>query len=605
MMEIKAYRMIKANYLVISALVACVFALYWRAFGADYVWDDLMYLGGFSHYQGIEGIVRAVSEPFFLYPEYYRPLVMLSFAISKEPMLQHGLNVALHAVNAVLVFQCARALMPSDAVSSSVGRWVPACAALLFVVHPLAVEAVAWVSGRFDALMCSFALLCCLAALDAELTRKKRLLYTFLSFLAALGCKEAAIGLPVALPFLLVLKHRLENADGDGENIKKHIVDISAMFVLALAIYLVLRMAVLPSLFSGSARATLRHGGLVDKLNVAAMAVDAFVRLIINPWSYSVPMHFFEYKNVGTLKPHTFVVVLSVLMLCVLTTLKKPRLNFPLALLGTLAMSWPALHLIGFPDGGNIFADRYALTPLALLLAALAAVFATWLRRQRKDVLLGEKRGWWYIKGLYCLWLCALAAHTYVTIPLWRNEMVFWPFVYSHAPASKVAYGSYIRILMMQERWGDADAEVKKFWKLRPDIFANPAFEDIINWMVIRAKNGDYREALDWFEKFEQKFDVETMNTGEEKRTLGIFYRARGIIEGDIGHWKQALYWHEKSVQVSPTDMRSAFRYAQALFMNGQGEKAQAVFDRALTASTNDVVKWAQKWRQTWNKELK
>ena len=86
----------------------------------------------------------------------------------------------------------------------------------------------------------------------------------------------------------------------------------------------------------------------------------------------------------------------------------------------------------------------------------------------------------------------------------------------------------------MQERWGDADAEVKKFWKLRPDIFANPAFEDIINWMVIRAKNGDYREALDWFEKFEQKFDVETMNTGEEKRTLGIFYRARGIIEGDI-----------------------------------------------------------------------
>ena len=361
-------------------------------------------------FTGIEGIVRAVSEPFFLYPEYYRPLVMLSFAISKEPMLQHGLNVALHAVNAVLVFQCARALMPSDAVSSSVGRWVPACAALLFVVHPLAVEAVAWVSGRFDALMCSFALLCCLAALDAELTRKKRLLYTFLSFLAALGCKEAAIGLPVALPFLLVLKHRLENADGDGENIKKHIVDISAMFVLALAIYLVLRMAVLPSLFSGSARATLRHGGLVDKLNVAAMAVDAFVRLIINPWSYSVPMHFFEYKNVGTLKPHTFVVVLSVLMLCVLTTLKKPRLNFPLALLGTLAMSWPALHLIGIPNRENIISDRYALVPFALLVVALTAVIGCWLLRMREQLPQWSGKVLAYTALTWLVWLIALTA---------------------------------------------------------------------------------------------------------------------------------------------------------------------------------------------------
>lgn len=581
------------------ALAACAAALYARTLGYDYVWDDLMYLGGFQQYQGLEGIRRAVAEPFFLYPDYYRPLVMVSFVVSREPAVQHAINVILHALNTVLVFQCARTLMSREAASNWFGFWVATAGALIFAVHPIAVEPVAWVSGRFDTLMCSFVLGICLVVLGGELTRR-RLALVFFLFVGAMCCKETAVGLPVALPLLLLLRYRLSGIEIPPKDLARQIALLSIALALAVGLYLAIRLTVISSLFSGGSRATVRNGSVLDTLNVAAMAVTAFAKLMANPWSHSAPMHLFEYEKGCGLLPQTVAAAAIVLILLLLAAWRKRQFNVPLALLVALAMSWPALHLISFPDAGNIITDRYALAPLALLLAALAAVAGTWLARRVPAMGKGEKRVLMYAGVFGLLWAGALAAHTNATIPMWRNEYVFWPFVYHHAPSHKEVYANYIRMLMVQERWVDADAEVKKFWEKRPDVFVRPTVEDITNWMVIRAKLGDYKGALEWFDRFGQRFDAGAMKTGEERRALGIFYRARGIIDGEAGYWGQALHWHEKSLQVSPSDVRSAFRYAEALFMNGQPEKAEEVFNRALAGSTGELATWAQDWRKGW-----
>lgn len=583
-----------------AALAACAAALYARTLAYDYVWDDLMYLGGFSHYQGLEGVVRAVTEPFFLYPDYYRPLVMLSFAVSKEPAVQHGMNIALHALNTVLVFLCACALIPRAVHGKAASFGAPALGALVFAAHPVAVETVAWVSGRFDTLMCAFVLGTCLVVLGGRLTRG-RLALVFVLFTLAMGSKETAIGLPVALPFLLALKYRLVGEEtGEKKDMLQQLAGLLGGLALAAMLYIAIRMAVIPSLFSWDARATVRNGSLLDKINIASMAVAEFVKLLVNPWSHSAPMHLFQYERGSGVLPQAAIVMVCVPSLLAAAFLKKPRLNFSLALLAALGMSWPALHLVGFPDAGNIITDRYALTPLAVLLVALAAIAGTWLARRTPAMGEGGKRALVYAGVLGLLWAGALAAHTNITIPMWRNEYVFWPFAYRHAPSHKEVYANYIRMLMVQERWEDAYTEVEKFWEKRPDVLARPTVEDITNWMVIRAKLGDYNGALEWFERFGQRFDENIMKTGEERRTLGIFYRARGIIDSEAGYWGQALHWHEKSLQVSPTDVRSAFRYAEALFMNGQPEKAEEVFNRALTSSTKDVATWALEWRKTW-----
>ncbi|MBQ9577994.1 MAG: hypothetical protein IJR28_00520 [Ottowia sp.] len=366
-----------------TAFVALVtLLLYARTVGYEYVWDDLSYLRWNSQYKGLEGVIRSFTEPFYIYSSYYRPLAMLSFVVSGEPSVQHGINVLLHAVNVGLVLYAARALMPKDVAQSKAGLWAAALGALLFAVHPVAVESTVWVSGRFDTLMCTFVLGTCVAALGGELTRR-RLTLVFVLFVCAMGSKESAIGLPVALPFLLLLKWRL--AGMEMAQLKAQtgvLVRLLGALMLAVGLYIAVRLAVVHGLFAD--RATFAGGSVLDKLNVAALAVTAFVQLIVVPLSHSAPLHPFTYEAGSGVLPQTAVVVVCALALFALMWLKKPRLNFPLALLAALAMSWPVLHLIGIPNGDNIIADRYALAPLALLLAGLAglaAVAGVWAAR--------------------------------------------------------------------------------------------------------------------------------------------------------------------------------------------------------------------------------
>jgi hypothetical protein len=79
----------------------------------------------------------------------YVPLVLLSHAIEYQfaglnPSVFHGTNVVLHGISAILVLWIVFQLSNSLSFSLLV--------ALLFAVHPLRVESVAWVTERRDML---------------------------------------------------------------------------------------------------------------------------------------------------------------------------------------------------------------------------------------------------------------------------------------------------------------------------------------------------------------------------------------------------------------------------------------------------------------------
>lgn len=586
----------KAGYLCVTALAVCVVMLYACTLGYEYIWDDFSYAASFRNYEVLIGAMRALTEGIFTSEMYYRPLAMLSFVVSQEPSVQHGINVFLHALNTVLVFQCVRALMSEEVSSSRLGLLVAALGALAFAAHPLAVEPVAWVSGRFDTLMCSFVLGTCLVALGGELTLR-RLALVFVLFFAAMCSKEAAIGLPIALPFLLLLQYRLAVEEtGARETVRRQVLLLTVL-VLAAALYVVIRVLVIHRLFAGEeVKVTFAGGGVLDKLNVAALAVRDFARLLVNPWSHSAPLHPFKYEVGSGVLPQTAAVVVCVLALLVLVAIKKPRLNFPLALLAGLAVSWPAWHLVGIPNAENIISDRYALAPLALLLAGLAAAVAVWLAR-RSDTVLGKRMAA-YAGAVCVLWIGALAAHTSVTLPIWRSQMAFLTFNYQRFPGLAQTHKGWIRVLMAQERWEDANLALEDFLRRHPQQLSEFVITDAAAWMLIRAKAGYYDDALAW------RAAVES-DQGRMARVLpneaATFYASVATVEGDAGHWELALNYSEKAMQLTKgNDNGISFSYAQALFMNGQPEKANEVFNRALAGSTKEMATWALEWRKGW-----
>lgn len=141
--------------------------------------------------------------------QYYRPLLRLSFYLDKElwslsSSVMHLENVLLHLVNAFLVYALARILLPEAERSTS---FVPLVAALVFALHPLAVEPVGWVSGRTDVLAATFVLLSAVALLKFKLEHKK--FFGLLALVAlALGMlsKEVALGFVPGAFLLLTAK---------------------------------------------------------------------------------------------------------------------------------------------------------------------------------------------------------------------------------------------------------------------------------------------------------------------------------------------------------------------------------------------------------------
>ncbi|RIL07524.1 MAG: hypothetical protein DCC71_02570, partial [Proteobacteria bacterium] len=133
----------------------------------------------------------------------YFPLAYLSFALDHAwsglaPGAVHRTNLLLHLADTALVFALVRTLV-RDALAAAV-------AALLFGIHPLQVESVAWVSSRKTLLFLLFFLLSALAyvgfARAAPLRRGRAawlLAASALAFFGALTAKTTAVTLPAVL----------------------------------------------------------------------------------------------------------------------------------------------------------------------------------------------------------------------------------------------------------------------------------------------------------------------------------------------------------------------------------------------------------------------
>ncbi len=182
-------------------LVTAVIAVYGRTLGHDFLinWDDNVYVTANSSIQGfsVENI-RALFTNY--YAGNYAPLQMFSY------MLDYTLwglwpggflltNVILHTFNGLLLY---------GIIFKSYGdRQLAGVAAAIFLLHPVQVESVAWISQRKNLLAMLFMLLAWIAYLcyreSAGIERRLTYAIAVAAFLCSLLAKSAAVFFPVAL----------------------------------------------------------------------------------------------------------------------------------------------------------------------------------------------------------------------------------------------------------------------------------------------------------------------------------------------------------------------------------------------------------------------
>ena len=195
-----------SNNAISWLLALFAFVLYANTINHGYVLDDNLAMANNPKVaKGISGIFEIFSQP---YREncfggcLYRPLTLTTFALEwtvapKKPLIGHWMNVLWYAATALLLFHTLRRFFDNRST------WISIVATTLFIAHPVHTEVVANIKSR-DEILSTFFVILTLYWFVRWYQRPavKYVVFTAVSYLAALLSKEGAITMIAVFPFV-------------------------------------------------------------------------------------------------------------------------------------------------------------------------------------------------------------------------------------------------------------------------------------------------------------------------------------------------------------------------------------------------------------------
>jgi tetratricopeptide (TPR) repeat protein len=186
-------------WLALAGIMAVAFLIFCNTLGHDFIynWDDNINVTNNTHIRDLSK--HGIKELFDPASDIAEPrLTLLTFAVeyhffTLNPEPYHMHNILLHLLNILLVFLFAAKIFKRKGHALLV--------AMMFAIHPLHVESVAWITGRKDLLFTLFYLLSMLAYIRylRKLQNPFFLLLVFVcAFLSGLS-KIQALSLPLSL----------------------------------------------------------------------------------------------------------------------------------------------------------------------------------------------------------------------------------------------------------------------------------------------------------------------------------------------------------------------------------------------------------------------
>jgi protein O-mannosyl-transferase len=339
-------------------LALLIFATYSGVAFNDFVeFDDEPYVYGNSHI--VEGFSRAnILWAWTGFEEgNWHPLTWMSHMLDVElfglnPAGHHWMNVIFHACNAVLVFVFLHRVT---------GRyWESLSVAVLFAIHPLRVESVAWVSERKDVLS-AFFYLSALCFYSRYVKTGKRSNYVATAMCMAIGLTAKAM--PVTLPvLLLILDFWPFNRYAGGIGLWK----IRTMFVEKIPLFVLSILASVIAFHAQSNKGTVSQFPLDERITQALSGYTDYILKFLFPMNLAV-LYPYE-RGIFMQKATLAAVLLAVISIWVY----RHRKDCPWAVAGWFWFLVTLAPVIGFVKiGMHSIADRYTYIPhigLAILL---------------------------------------------------------------------------------------------------------------------------------------------------------------------------------------------------------------------------------------------
>jgi Flp pilus assembly protein TadD len=502
--------------------------------------------------------LRWMFTTFHLGP--WQPLSWLSLAVDHalwglNPVGYHLTNLVLHAASAALLFVLARRLLLRAGLSEVAGDGGAAVGALLWAIHPLRVESVAWVTERRDVLSGFFFLLALLAyTLPPE--RPGRLAAALAAAALALLAKASTMVLPVVLVALDVYPlRRLGGATGWATPAARRVWGEKLWFVgLAAPVAL---LAVVGQRESGALVSL--HG-----LSPAQRAAAAMYALGFYLWKTVVPVvlrPMYEYpRDLAPTHPLALAGAGTALGAALLAVVLRHRVpGVAIALVVYLAAVAPVLGLVA--AGPQVAADRYtylAMLGWSVLVGGLVAVAP------------GRPALWLALAGAVLLGLATLTVRQ---IRVWRDGPTLWTYTAAVDPTNAFAQ---LRLAEHARRAGDLDTAIAR---ARESVRLSPYFgEAHYDLGTLLISTGALDEALAHYETALKL----SPPTAKQLSNYGFLLSRSGRPTEGISALRAAI-------QMEPGLLGARENLAGALAATGDLDGAAAEIEEALRIDPTDA----------------
>jgi tetratricopeptide (TPR) repeat protein len=464
------------------------------------------------------------------YKAIWHPLTWFSFSVDyalweHDPRGFHLTNIILHALNSLLVVLLFNKLfLISSVCSGSRALLASAFIGLLFGVHPLHVESVAWVTERKDVLYSFFWLLSLIAYVNYTLSIKSTRTRVYfglclLSFGMSLMSKPMAVTLPAVL--LILDWYPLKRIVSRKEIIRITVYEKLPFYVLSLA---------------SSIIAVFAHGSRLSAFNlethpmwkrffIMIKGYGFYLKKIILPLDlvpfYPLPDHInpFSIEYAGAL------VVVALLTIICFGYIKR----MPLLLASIIQMNYTAA------------ADRFMYLPMLGPLALVGAVIIKFLGVPA----LTNRRLYVYSLLFSILFICiSLVTLTKRQFHVWKNSLTLWGYVIEKYPENSRPYMARFSYSMDNGNLMMAIDDISKIIEINAK---NPSKRslDAEKYHVIRAslyfKTKQYDKCIEDYSA--------AINQDPGKYD---YYYNRAISYSKLGKLKEAFADYQSTVLINP-----------------------------------------------------
>ena len=413
----------------------------------------------------------------------YHPLTMLSYAIEYSydklnPKVYHTTNIILHLINTLLVFLFIRLLARSNIIAF--------ITALLFAIHTMHVESVAWVAERKDLLYVLFEI----AALFAYTwfirnTQKRKMFYllAIILFVCSILSKAMAVSMAVILPLI-------DHYTGRKLLDKKVIFEKIPFFLIAL-------------IFGILAYTAQKHTKAIvftdysfyDRILFASYGVITYLWKSILPINLSC---FYDYPSKGT---YSWYIVYIIIVLALCWLIYKSVKHTRIILFGMLFFIFSLVMILQIiPVGGAIIADRYTyIAYIGLFFIIGHGVDHVWKNKTQKFIIIKPA-----LAIILSVFTILLMVGTYQRCKVWKDTLSIWNDALEKYPSTIKGYNGR----------GDAYNELHKYELAIKDF--NKALE-----MKVDYSDAYYNRGLAYY-----WLGKEAQDAGKTNVALSLYYKA-------------------------------------------------------------------------------